>query len=713
METKKDWVVDEIVKPDDFNRIETNIEELDNRVNEIETPDFKEGDKTGTSFEPLHAKEKFPFLLEKISSWYYAIKIKSKELVDKITEIEKQHETNVNEINTDIANLENRKADKTQIPTSLPANGGNADTLGGRVASDLSVNYANSAGNADTVDNLHAVDFVQNKRRSISAEELNNPNYTNSYFAETENGSQIGLGANWYHILYFSHVNKDGFGAQIAIPLHYDKEVYYRNSEGVNWSAWKRFITSDNINSQNVNYASSAYSASRAEYAVRAGTCDNATTLEGRTAAQILLQGGKHLAGQGDGGGYSFLGDYAEDTGMFSDADGELHFKQNGVKWYAAHADHNHDNTYSKATQVRKGNGTASTIEGGSSNTADGYCAHAEGDQAAAGGYCSHVEGGKTSANSSYSHVEGYMNVANGVNAHAEGRETAANESSSHTEGYATKTNGYAAHAEGYETTADGHSAHTSGRWTFAGGSQSAAFGTGTQAKGWCSFTIGKYNIDPSSENVFHSPFIIGRGADDANRANAFRVYGTGQVYAQGAYNTGGADYAEYFEWLDGNEESQDRVGYFVTLNKDKIKIANSDDYILGIISAAPSIIGNSYDDQWCDMYLKDEWGRVIYEEVELPEELDEEGNIIIEARKEMQPKLNPVYNNSKKYVGRSQRKEWSAVGMLGQLLVRDDGTCQVDGYCKCGDGGIATAAEAGYRVLARVSDNIIRILFR
>lgn len=39
------------------------------------------------------------------------------------------------------------KADITDFPASLPANGGNAD-------------YATNAGNADTVDNLHADDFV-------------------------------------------------------------------------------------------------------------------------------------------------------------------------------------------------------------------------------------------------------------------------------------------------------------------------------------------------------------------------------------------------------------------------------------------------------------------------------------------------------------------------------------------------------------------------
>lgn len=394
-----------------------------------------------------------------------------------------------------------------------------------------------------------------------------------------------------------------------------------------------------------VNYASAANYANSANNANYASSCDDAAKLEGRTATQVLQSGGKHLAGQGSSGGYSFLGDGSEDTGMFSDADGDLYFKQNGEKWYAAHSDHNHDGVYSKATNIRNGTGQGAIITGASSNIANGECSTAAGDM--------------------------------------------------------TTASGTRAHAEGLRSTASGTS-------SYAGGND-------TIAAGWCTFAIGKFNIEFATVfSEFHSPFIIGNGTFSSRRSNAFRVHGSGQVYAQGAYNTGGADYSEYFEWLDSNSSNEDRVGCFVTLDKDKIKIANSeDDYILGIISAAPSVIGNSYEDQWANMYLKDEWGRVIYEEVELPEEKDKEGNIIIEARKEMQPKINPTYDNSKKYVGRSHRQEWSAVGMLGQLLVRDDGTCKENGYCKCGNGGIATASETGYRVLARVSDNIIKILFK
>ena len=50
------------------------------------------------------------------------------------------------------------------------------------------------------------------------------------------------------------------------------------------------------------------------------------------SANDIRRGGGKHLAGQGTGGGYSFVGDSGEDTGMFSNADGDLYFMTNAQK---------------------------------------------------------------------------------------------------------------------------------------------------------------------------------------------------------------------------------------------------------------------------------------------------------------------------------------------------------------------------------------------
>lgn len=56
-----------------------------------------------------------------------------------------------------------------------------------------------------------------------------------------------------------------------------------------------------------------------------------------------------------------------------------------------------------------------------------------------------------------------------------------------------------------------------------------------------------------------------------------------------------------------------------------------------------------------------------------------------------------------------------SLVGTLRVLSVRDDGTCQVGSYCAVADNGIATATKykTEYRIVRRISDNIVEVAFR
>ena len=62
-------------------------------------------------------------------------------------------------------------------------------------------------------------------------------------------------------------------------------------------------------------------------------------------------------------------------------------------------------------------------------------------------------------------------------------------------------------------------------------------------------------------------------------------------------------------------------------------------------------------------------------------------------------------------------KTECAAVGMLGVLPVRHDGTAQVNGYVTVGANGIATAcektAENSYRVIKENSDSVVEIIFR
>lgn len=239
-------------------------------------------------------------------------------------------------------------------------------------------------------------------------------------------------------------------------------------------------------------------------------------------------------------------------------------------------------------------------------------------------------------------------------------------------------------------------------------------------------FVIGSFNVDSQESDISISgqtqtTFIVGNGGGETTRANSFRVSGRG-AYGVGAWNSSGADYAELFEWLDGNPDAKDRAGLFVTLEGDRLRVAGpQDDFILGIVSADPSVVGDVYDDQWAGMYLRDVFGRTIMEMQDFPAETTqvprEDGAMetveLIPARRELAPKLNPAYDHTVKYLPRTQRPEWDAVGMMGKLVAVDDGTCQVNGWCAVGEGGKATHSDARtrYRVMARLDETHIRVL--
>lgn len=169
--------------------------------------------------------------------------------------------------------------------------------------------------------------------------------------------------------------------------------------------------------------------------------------------------------------------------------------------------------------------------------------------------------------------------------------------------------------------------------------------------------------------------------------------------------------YAELFETIDGKAID---CGYFVTLDGSKIKVANSKDrYILGITALSPAVLGANSDVRWKGKYVTDQWGKIQYDEVDVPAVINEAGIIIIPEHKEKQPRINPLWDKSREYIPRTLRPEWASVTLIGQAIVRDDGTCEVNGYCVPNDSGIATTAQRGYRVMARRTPNQILVLLR
>jgi hypothetical protein len=137
---------------------------------------------------------------------------------------------------------------------------------------------------------------------------------------------------------------------------------------------------------------------------------------------------------------------------------------------------------------------------------------------------------------------------------------------------------------------------------------------------------------------------------DDTYSVTRFRVNG-GDAYLSGggAYNTSGADYAEMFEWADGNPNAENRTGKLVYLSGDKVSLTPNGEPI-GVVSATASVVGNNWSEQWANRWLTDDLGQPI-----------------IENGCQVQ---HPDYDASVQYIARSERKEWATVGLIGRLRV-------------------------------------------
>jgi|GEM_PF-1056059 len=248
-----------------------------------------------------------------------------------------------------------------------------------------------------------------------------------------------------------------------------------------------------------------------------------------------------------------------------------------------------------------------------------------------------------------------------------------------------------------------------------------------SDAKHYTTVYLGQDNKPLTHADSRRPALVVGNGTSDSSRFNALLLTNDGNLYTggSGTYHTGGADYSEYFEWQDENQNKEDRAGRFVTLDGEKIHYAKQGDEILGIISASPAIVGDDFSESWYGKYETDIFGRVQTEEYTVPEEVipadkeTGEAERTIPSHTEMRMKLNPNFDATKDaaYQTRSSRPEWSTVGMIGKLVLIDDGTCAVNGYCQPSAAGDGTATKAdgktNCRVMARLDSTHIKVLLK
>jgi hypothetical protein len=179
-----------------------------------------------------------------------------------------------------------------------------------------------------------------------------------------------------------------------------------------------------------------------------------------------------------------------------------------------------------------------------------------------------------------------------------------------------------------------------------------------------------------------------------------------GNAYADGTWNNNGADYAEYFESLNGQALT---VGATVVLDGDKVRESTAQDpasAIMGVVrpkepSKASMTIGNTAWNKWSNKYLTDDFDRYVMEDHDVVEweetVVDEAGNESIKqhsyethnmpngitvpanavvkthtdkGKKLQHYKLNPNWDSSVEYVNRENRPEWNIIGLIGQVKI-------------------------------------------
>lgn len=222
---------------------------------------------------------------------------------------------------------------------------------------------------------------------------------------------------------------------------------------------------------------------------------------------------------------------------------------------------------------------------------------------------------------------------------------------------------------------------------TGVGGSADSIF-LGMCGSNYCNVGLHLCNYQ-SDDNGYD--FIVAGNCTDST---AFVVDGQGCTFVTGGTVGNSADYAEYFEWLNGNPSNNTWYGHTVTLSGDKI--VNADDEtnptkIIGVVSPRPFVVGDSAWNSWNDKYLKNEFGEKLKNTITYVTILSGGGfkpfkkhelstynidleslplSVIGETYTKDENILNPAYDPDQTYIPREERSEWSAIGLVGKLRV-------------------------------------------
>jgi len=213
------------------------------------------------------------------------------------------------------------------------------------------------------------------------------------------------------------------------------------------------------------------------------------------------------------------------------------------------------------------------------------------------------------------------------------------------------------------------------------------------------SYTSGEHQVGCFGGGA--SDFVIAKGCSVADTdvalwiaaggSSRIKLQADGNGRFDGSADIGSADYAEMFEWDDGNTSNEDRVGYSVVLtNGNKIRKATSSDAasdIIGIISGRPGVVGDNNHFGWHGKWQTDDYMRRTMQDITVYSWTDENGEdqqyrhdslpdgvtVPDDAQSVVRQEavVSSNYDDTLEYAPREDRQEWDAVGMMGKVRLR------------------------------------------